>query len=90
MSLQREVCETRERIVLLYWPSLRNNNMATNFRRLQVTVVYILPQVTTERRYFGRSCSETVTADSGKPRRFVPMVGELRVADILCAAPLDE
>jgi len=28
-------CETRERIVLLlaYWPSLRNNNMATNLRR---------------------------------------------------------
>jgi len=31
-----------------------------------------------------------VTADSGKPRRFIPMVGKLRLSDIFCAAHLDE
>jgi len=33
---------------------------------------------------------ETVTADSGKARRFKLMVGELRVADIFCVVLLDQ
>jgi len=31
-----------------------------------------------------------VAADSGKPRRFMAMVGELRLADTFCVALLDE
>jgi len=57
---------------------------------LQVTVVLVLPLVTIECRVLGRSCSETVTADNGKSRRFKPMVDELRVADIFSVALLHE
>jgi len=49
-----------------------------------------LPLVTIECRVLGRSCSETVTADNGKSRRFKPMVDELRVADIFSVALLHE
>ena len=31
----------------------------------------------------------SVTADSGKPRRFIAMEGELRLADIFCVALLE-
>jgi len=51
--LQRQVAKLVSEL-LYYWPSLRNNNMVTNLRRLQVTVVCILPHVTTERRLLGR------------------------------------
>ena len=40
--------------------------------------------VTAERRHLGRFCSETATANSGKPRTFIPMVGELQ--HILCGS----
>jgi len=53
-------------------------------------VAGILPNVTIERRHFGRKCSETVTADSVKLRRFIPMVGEQQVDDIFCTALLVE
>jgi len=56
---------------------------------LQVTVVGVLPHVTIERRRLGRLCSETVNGDSGKARRFKPMVGELWVANIFCVALLE-
>jgi len=42
---------------------------------LQVTVVRVLPNVTIEHRQFGRKC-ETVTADRGKPRRFIMLMAE--------------
>ena len=40
--------------------------------------------VTAERRHLGRFCSETATANSGKSRTFIPMVGELQ--HILCGS----
>ena len=68
--------------------------MATNLRRRTSSyvgvVAGILPNVTIERRHFGRKCSETVTADSVKLRRFIPMVGEQQVDDIFCTALLVE
>jgi len=45
-------------------------------------VVGVVSRVTIEGRHLGRKCSETVTADIGKARGFIPMVDELRVADI--------
>ena len=40
--------------------------------------------VTAERRHLGRFCSGTATVNSGKPRTFIPMVGELQ--HILCGS----
>jgi len=57
---------------------------------LEVTGVGVLPHITIERRHPGRHCFETVTADNGKPSRFISMVGELRLADICCVAFLDK
>jgi len=67
--------------------------MATNLRRCTwITVEGVLPLVTIARRQMGRWCSErdsenwSVSADSGKPRRFKAMVGDLRLANIFCVA----
>ena len=55
-----------------YWPSLRNNNVATNLQNsLQVAAVGILPPVTVESRHLGRQCSETVATNSSKPNIFI-------------------
>jgi len=35
------------------------------------------------------SAGNAATVDNGKPRSFIPTVGELRLADIFCAALLD-
>ena len=73
-------CKTRQRIVLL-WPLLRNNNMATNLRRYTSSHDSTrFAECNYEHKQFGRKC-ETVTADRGKPRRFIMlMVGKLPVA----------
>jgi len=84
-------CETRER--MFYYNGLCCVTITCQqiFEdALQVTVVGVLPHVTIKCRRLGGQCSETVTADSGKARRFKPMVGELRVADVFCVALLDE
>ena len=81
--------------VFHYWPLLRNNNMATNLRRCtwsysgrRFATCHNWTQ--TSWQVMQRARQRSVTANRGKPRRFIAMVGELRLADIFCVVLLDE
>ena len=69
LCLQRQVAKLASEL-FFHWPLLRTITWWQICEdALQATVVCVLPRVTIERRYLGRWCSKTVTADSGKPLR---------------------
>jgi len=67
----RAGCETGKSF-FCGWSSFRNNDTSTNLQKFPSNMAEgVLSHVSVERRHPGVWCSETLTADSGKPRRFI-------------------